>query len=73
MLLKSASEYAIRKVQENQQELELNGAHQHFSFADDVNLLGKNTNTVMKNKESLLEAGRKVDLEVNMEKSKGRT
>jgi hypothetical protein len=38
-------EYVIRKVQENQVELKLNGTHQHLAYADDVNLLGDNIKT----------------------------
>jgi hypothetical protein len=33
-----ASEYTIRKVQENQEGLQLNGTHWLFVFADDNNL-----------------------------------
>jgi hypothetical protein len=39
-------EYAIRKVQESQVELKLNGTHQLLSYADDVNLLGDNIDTI---------------------------
>jgi hypothetical protein len=70
LIFKFPLEYAIRKVQENQVGLKLNGTHQLLFYADDVNLLGDNTDAIKKNTTTLFEASKEVSLEVNAEKTK---
>jgi hypothetical protein len=38
--------YAIKKVQENQVRLKLNGTYKLLIYADDVNILGNNPDTI---------------------------
>jgi hypothetical protein len=70
LLFNFAIEYAIRKVQGNQVGLKLNGTHQLLAYADVVNLLEDNIDTIKKNTESLIDASKEVGLEIKVEKTK---
>jgi len=70
LLFNFALEYAIRRVQVNQDGLKLNGTHQLLAYADDVNILGGSAHTVEENAESLVVATKEIGLEVNADKTK---
>jgi len=46
MLFNFCLEYAIRRVQVNQDGLKLNGTHHLLAYADDVNILGGSIHTL---------------------------
>jgi hypothetical protein len=70
LLFNFALEYAIKRVQVNQDGLKLYGMHQLLAYADDVNTLGGSAHTVKENVEALLVATKKTGLEVNADKTK---
>ena len=70
LLFHFALEYAIRRVQVNQDGLKLNGTHQLLACADDVNILGGSVYTVKENTEALVVVTKETGLEVNADKTK---
>jgi hypothetical protein len=70
LLFNFALEYAIRNVQKNQGGLEMNGTHRFLAYADDVDLLGGNTDITNKNTKTLIDANKEVGLEIIAKKTK---
>jgi hypothetical protein len=70
LLFKFALEYAIRRVQANQDGLKLNGTHQLLVYADGVIILSGSVHAIKKNTEALVIASKEIGLEVNAEKTK---
>jgi len=70
LLFKFALDYAIRRVQVNQDGLKLNGTHQLLVYADDANISVGSVRAVKKNTDALLASSKEIGLEVNADKTK---
>jgi len=66
LLLNFALEYAIRRVQVNQDGLKLNGTHQLLVHADHVNILGRSIQITKKNTKAFLVAYKQIGLEIHV-------
>ena len=64
LLFNFALEYAIRRVQVNQDGLKLNGTHQLLAYAEDVNILGGSVHTIKVNSEAMVMTSKEIGLEV---------
>ena len=70
MFFNLALEYAIRRVQVNQDGLKLNGTYQLLAYADNVNIKGGSIHNLKENAEALVAATREIGLEVSADKTK---
>ena len=69
LLSSFTSEYVISRVKVNQEDLKLNSTHQLLVYAGDVNVLGGNVHTGMKNTGALVVVSEEIGLEVNSDKT----
>jgi len=65
-----ALEYAIRRVQVNQDNLKLNCKHQLLVYTDNVNILDRSINAIKANAQALVAASKEIELEVKADKTK---
>jgi hypothetical protein len=54
----------------NQDGFNLNGTHKLLVYADEVDILGRSVQTIKKNTDAVVIASKKIELEVNADKTK---
>jgi hypothetical protein len=69
LILNFTLQYAIRRVQVNQDGLKLNGTHHLLVYANDFNILGGSIHNIEENAEALVVASKEIGLEVNADKT----
>jgi hypothetical protein len=70
LIFNFALEYPIRKVQEKQEGVSLNGTHQFLVDDDDDDIQKENMNIINENTKALVETSKNVRLEANTERTK---
>jgi len=70
LLFNFALEYAVWKIQANQDGLILNATHQILVYADNINMLGRSIDTITKNTDTVVVPSKGTGLEVNAENTK---
>jgi hypothetical protein len=65
LLFSFAVWYVIKRVQVDQDGLQLHSTHQFLVYADDVNILGESLRCVNKNSKALVVSDKENGLEVN--------
>jgi len=70
LLFNFTLEYAIRRVQVNQDDLKFNVTHQLLVYTDNVNILGRSIHAMQKKTEALVVASKETGLEVKAYKTK---
>jgi hypothetical protein len=70
LLFNFVLEYAIWRVQVNQDGLKLNGIYKLLSYSKDVNIVGERIRTINENAVALVLASKEIGLEVNADKTK---
>jgi retron-type reverse transcriptase len=70
LLFNFALEHAVRRDLENQEGPKFKGTQQLVAYADDVNIVGENIDTIEKNTQALIDASNQFGLEFNPEKAR---